>query len=125
MGAEEAGAELGQRKIRQLRANSNRFREGLVKMGCRVLGDIDAKVICSLRRSSLDRALSKAVQVVFHASCGVSNAVLKSERECLDALKRRGVALQRADIPMQQSQDYPTAAQVDLVAPELPEPDAK
>ncbi len=59
----------------------------------RVLGDIDAKVICSLRRSSLDRALSKAVQVVFHASCGVSNAVLKSERECLDALKRRGVAL--------------------------------
>ena len=32
---------------------------------------------------------------------------------------------QRADIPMQQSQDYPTAAQVDLVAPELPEPDAK
>ena len=40
-------------------------------------------------------------------------------------LKRRGVALQRADIPMQQSQDYPTAAQVDLVAPELPEPDAK
>ena len=59
----------------------------------RVLGDIDAKVICSLRRSSLDRALSKAVQVVFHASCGVSNAVLKSERDCLDALKRRGVAL--------------------------------
>ena len=35
-------------------------------------------------------------------------------------LKRRGVALQRADIPQQQSHDYPTA-QVDL-APELPSP---
>ena len=59
----------------------------------RVLGDVGAKVVCSLRRSSFDRALSKAVQVAFHAACGVSNAVLESERACLRSLQRRGVSL--------------------------------
>merc|ERR1712185_853967 len=29
----------------QLKANSNRFREGLIRMGCRVLGDVDSPVI--------------------------------------------------------------------------------
>jgi len=32
-------------------------------------------------------------------------------------LKRRGVALQRHDIPMRQSQDYPVADTVELLAP--------
>ena len=32
-------------------------------------------------------------------------------------LKRRGVLLQRYDIPMRQSQDYPTADAVELLAP--------
>ena len=39
MGTHATAGDLGQRKILQLRANSNRLREGLVKMGCRVLGN--------------------------------------------------------------------------------------
>ena len=72
MGTEEgAGTDLGQRKIRQLRANSNRFREGLVKMGCRVLGDIDSPIIpimlyhpekiCAFSRACLRRGLATVV----------------------------------------------------------------
>ena len=41
----EIGGDLGARKIEQLRRNSNRFREGLFQMGCRVLGDVDSPVI--------------------------------------------------------------------------------
>ena len=52
---------------------------------------VGARVICSLRRSSLDRALSKAVQVSFFKKCGVSNAVTAAERACLERMKAEGV----------------------------------
>jgi NADH dehydrogenase (ubiquinone) 1 alpha subcomplex subunit 5 len=35
-------------------------------------------------------------------------------------LKRRGITLQRHDIPMQPSQDYPTSDRVELIAPAPP-----
>ena len=39
--------------------------------------------------------------------------------------RRRGVALQRADIPMRQSQDYPTERFVELEMPVLEEGEEK
>lgn len=52
-----------------------------------------ARVICSLRRSSLDRALSKGVQLALFRKCGVSNAVTETERACLHALQQEGVTV--------------------------------
>ena len=62
----------------------------------RVLEAVGARIVCSLRRSSLDRAISKAVQLVFHKTCGVSNAVTAAERACLRRVQRQGV---RLDVP--------------------------
>ena len=45
MGEDASAGDLGTRKITQLRDNSNRFREGLARMGCRVLGDANSPVI--------------------------------------------------------------------------------
>merc|ERR1740117_2557836 len=71
MGTHATAGDLGQRKILQLRANSNRLREGLVKMGCRVLGDLDSPVIpimlyhpekiCAFSRACLKRGLAVVV----------------------------------------------------------------
>jgi len=71
MGANEAEAGLGARKIAQLRRNSNLFRKGLLEMGCRVLGDIDSPVIpimlyhpekiCNFSRACLRRGLAVVV----------------------------------------------------------------
>ena len=59
----------------------------------RVFEGVGARVVCSLRRSSLDRAISKAIQLAFHSSCGVSNAVTPAERACLRRVQRQGVRL--------------------------------
>ena len=45
MGTDGRSGDLGVRKIRQLRENSNTFRKGLQEIGCRVLGDLDSPVI--------------------------------------------------------------------------------
>jgi len=45
--------------------------------------------------------------------------------EILTDLKRRGVALQRDDIPMRPSQDYPVDTAIELELPAPPEPEAK
>jgi len=62
----------------------------------RVAEAIGARVVCSLRRSSLDRAISKAIQLALHSRCGVSNAVTVAERACLRRVQRQGV---RIDVP--------------------------
>jgi hypothetical protein len=54
------------------------------------------RVICSLRRNSLDRALSKGVQLALFRKCGVSNAVTETERSCLRDLQKEGVTV---DVP--------------------------
>lgn len=41
----EDGTDLGQRKMKQLRENSNMFRERLRAMGCHVLGDFDSPIV--------------------------------------------------------------------------------
>ena len=43
--------------------------------------------------------------------------------EIYSDLKRRGVVLQRDDIPMRPSQDYPIEGEVDLELPAIEEPD--
>ena len=58
-----------------------------------VYNAVGTRVICSLRRSSLDRALSKAVQLVFFKKCGVSNAVTDAERTCLRQLQQERVSV--------------------------------
>ena len=45
MGECEQSGDRGPRRMAQLRANSNKFREGLIRIGCRVLGDVDSPVI--------------------------------------------------------------------------------
>ena len=45
MGEDVASGDRGTRRMAQLKANSNMFREGLIRMGCRVLGDVDSPVI--------------------------------------------------------------------------------
>ena len=62
----------------------------------RVFEGVGARVVCSLRRSSLDRAISKAIQLAFHSSCGVSNAVTPAERACLRRVQRQGQAIDGA-----------------------------
>jgi serine palmitoyltransferase len=44
MGESSAG-DLGRQRMASLRANTARFRAGLMQMGCRVLGDVDSPVI--------------------------------------------------------------------------------
>jgi len=71
MGDNKSAGDLGQRKIAQLRRNSNLFRKGLLEMGCRVLGDIDSPVIpimlyhpekiCNFSRACLRRGLAVVV----------------------------------------------------------------
>lgn len=71
MGSDPATGDLGQRKIAQLRENSNMFRKGLLAMGCRVLGDIDSPIIpimlyhpekiCNFSRNCLKRAMAVVV----------------------------------------------------------------
>ncbi|KOO31665.1 putative NADH dehydrogenase [Chrysochromulina tobinii] len=45
--------------------------------------------------------------------------------DILTDLKRRGVALQRYDIPMRPSQDYPVETAIELELPAVPEPPKK
>ncbi len=45
MGNDPQAGQLGTERMGKLRANSNRFREGLIRIGCRVLGDVDSPVI--------------------------------------------------------------------------------
>jgi len=71
MGSDPSTGDLGQRKIAQLRENSNMFRKGLLAMGCRVLGDIDSPIIpimlyhpekiCNFSRNCLKRSLAVVV----------------------------------------------------------------
>ena len=41
------GSTRGQKKIQQLKDNSNYMRKSLIDMGCRVLGDYDSPVLVS------------------------------------------------------------------------------
>jgi len=71
MGSDPSTGDLGQRKINQLRENSNMFRKGLLAMGCRVLGDLDSPItpimlyhpekISGFSRNCLKRALAVVV----------------------------------------------------------------
>ena len=45
MGKDAQAGALGTKRMARLRENANRFREGLIKIGCRVLGDVDSPVI--------------------------------------------------------------------------------
>ena len=45
MGEDEQAGALGTARMAKLRENSNRFRAGLIRIGCRVLGDADSPVI--------------------------------------------------------------------------------
>ena len=45
MGNDPTAGSLGTQRMARLRDNSNKFREGLIRMGCRVLGDRDSPVI--------------------------------------------------------------------------------
>ena len=45
MGKDPDAGALGTQRMARLRANTNRFREGLIRIGCRVLGDADSPVI--------------------------------------------------------------------------------
>ena len=45
MGVDEQAGAIGTQRMSKLRQNSNRFRAGLIRIGCRVLGDVDSPVI--------------------------------------------------------------------------------
>merc|ERR1719440_699017 len=45
MGVDAQAGALGTQRMSKLRENSNRFRAGLIRIGCRVLGDVDSPVI--------------------------------------------------------------------------------
>merc|ERR1719258_892947 len=45
MGEDPQAGALGTKRMANLRRNANRFRQGLLRIGCRVLGDVDSPVI--------------------------------------------------------------------------------
>jgi serine palmitoyltransferase len=94
MGSDPATGDLGQRKIAQLRENSNMFRKGLLAMGCRVLGDIDSPIIPIMlyhpeKISGFSRNCLKRAMAVVVVGFPATPLLLSRSRFCIAASHTR------------------------------------
>lgn len=106
-----------------------KYVEGLTKerlaivQGTDDLDVIEAQIGCGqveqlIRQSEDELAL---IPTLLSAGAFEANTSGALAEEILVDLKRRGIALQRADVPMRPSVDYPTEHEVELELPAPPE----
>jgi len=90
----EDGTNIGQQKLKQLRENSNFFRQSLIKMGCHVLGDEDSPVIPTMlynpaKIPAFSRECYKLGIAVVVVGFPASPLLLSRTRFCISAAHTR------------------------------------